>query len=151
MVKVQSWWRRRLLRGWSGFGLQEFAVASSIRGRAASRGHGGGEQGARRWRATPAASREDAPRAGRRHTAFQFLDFLIGLRGGAMATSAKCILFLPPHPDKWDPLSVWLSTGSNSVICPNCKKNCEKLVDFGSENIKWYHSVHFTWNVVVLC
>jgi hypothetical protein len=45
MVEVQSWWHHRLLRGWSGFGLQEFSMASSIRGRAASRGHGGSDQG----------------------------------------------------------------------------------------------------------
>jgi hypothetical protein len=33
----------------------------------------------------------------------------------------------------------------------NLKKLSYKLVDFGTQNVKWYHSVNFVYKVVVLC
>jgi hypothetical protein len=31
------------------------------------------------------------------------------------------------------------------------QKNCRKVVDFGFQNVKWYHLVHLSTKVVVLC
>jgi hypothetical protein len=31
------------------------------------------------------------------------------------------------------------------------QKNCRKMVDFGFQNVKWYHLIHLSIKVVVLC
>jgi hypothetical protein len=50
--------------------------------------------------------------------------------------------------DKWGPHVVnWMQTSDLSEL----QRICEKVVDFGSKNIKWYETVYLTSNGVVLC
>jgi hypothetical protein len=53
--------------------------------------------------------------------------------------------------DKWDPPVISAVNWMQIRDLSNLKKLCEKMVDFGSHNVKWYYLVNLARNMVVLC
>jgi hypothetical protein len=92
--------------------------------------------------------------AGRRRPSLPFLFyiyFLIGLISGVLSISAILSYFCQLSTNKWvlpDSFGVnFLLTGCLLEL----QKNCRIAVDFGYRNVKWYHLVHLSTKVVVLC
>jgi hypothetical protein len=58
---------------------------------------------------------------------------------------------LSRQPYRWGPMVRNAVNSLEIADLSNLKKLSYKLVDFGTQNVKWYHSGNFAYKVVVLC